>query len=95
MAKLAGQFQRGLVGFQPCGAEKHVFQTGQLNQFGGQRFLQRHMVVVGAMNHLADLCLQGGHQPGVVVAQRVDCNAAEPVQVALAVDVPHAAAVAV
>jgi hypothetical protein len=47
------------------------------------------------VDDLADLVLQRRHQLGVVVAQRVDGNAAQRVQVLLAVHVPHAAALAV
>jgi hypothetical protein len=47
------------------------------------------------VDELADLVLQRGHQLGVVVAQGVDGDAAQRVQVLLAVDVPDAAALAV
>jgi hypothetical protein len=53
-----------------------------------------HVVVVGGVDDLGDLVLQRGHQLGVVVAQRIDGNAAQRVQVLLAVHVPHAAALA-
>jgi hypothetical protein len=40
--------------------------------------LQRHLVVVGGVDQLGDLVLQRRHQLGVVVAQRVDGDAARP-----------------
>jgi hypothetical protein len=52
------------------------------------------MVVVGGVDQLGHLLLQGGHQLGVVVAQGVDGDAAQRVQVFLAVHVPNAAALA-
>ena len=49
-------------------------------------------LIVDAVDQLANLVLQGGHQLRVGVAQRVDGNAAQAVQVFLAVHVPHSAA---
>ena len=95
VAKFARQFQGRLVGFQSCGAEKHIRHAGERHQLFRQRLLQGDMVVIAAVDDLANLVLQRGHQFGVVVAQRVDGNAAECVQVTFAVDVPHAATLAV
>ena len=92
MAELARDLERSLVGFQTGVAEEHVLHAGDLDQLGSQHFLAGHVVVVGAVDHLAHLFLQGGDQLGVRVAQGVDGNAAQTVQVLLAVHVPHAAA---
>ena len=46
------------------------------------------------MDQPGQLVLQRGHQLGVVVAQCVDGNAAERIQVFFAVDIPDAAALA-
>ena len=91
VAEFARQLQRRLIGLQPGGAEKHIGHARQFDQFGRQRLLVRHMVVVGGVNQLGELVLQGRDQLGMVVAQRVDRDAAQCIEVALAIDVPHAA----
>jgi hypothetical protein len=91
---LRASFKRRFVGFQAGAAEEHVGQPGQLDQFRGQLLLVGHMVVVATVDDLADLVLQRRHQFGVVMAQGVDGDAAESVQVGFAVDVPDAAALA-
>jgi hypothetical protein len=76
------------------GAEEDVGQARQLDQLGGQFFLVGHVVVVAAVDDLADLVLQRRHQLRVVVAEGVDGDAAQRVEVRLAVHVPHAQALA-
>ena len=95
VAELAGQLQGGFVGFQAGTAEEGVGQARQLGELGGELFLAGHVVVVGAVDQLGQLVLQGGHQLGVVVAQRVDGDAAQAVEVDLARGVPDSAALAV
>ena len=95
VAKLARQFERGLVGLQPGGAKKHIRHARERHQLGRQRFLQGHVVVVGGVYELRHLVLQGSYQVRMVVAQGIDRNAAQRVQVFLALGVPDAAALAV
>ena len=95
MAELARHLERGLVRLQPGGTEKHIAHARQLNQFRSQRFLVGDMVVVGGVDQLGQLILQGWHQLGVVMAQCVDSNAAQSIQVLFAVDIPDAAALTV
>ena len=52
------------------------------------------MVVVGRVNQLRELVLQGCHQTRVVVPQGIDSDAAQRIQIAFAIDIPHAAALA-
>ena len=92
--KLAGYFERGFVGFKTRVAEKHIAHARERCQLGGKLLLQGHVVVVGSVYQLADLLLQCGHKLGVGVPQRIDSNAAQSVQIALAVYVPHMAAFA-
>ena len=94
VAKLAGKLQSRLIGFQSGRAEKYIGHAGEFHQFFGQNLLVGHMVIVATVDNFADLVLQSGHQLGVVVAQRVDRNAAQGIQVGLAVHIPHAAALA-
>jgi len=91
-AVLAGDLDRGLVGFQAGAAEEHIGHARAVGQQLGQGFLAGHVVVVAGVDQLGDLVLQGRHQLGVVVAQGVDGDAAQCVQVFLAVHIPHAAA---
>jgi hypothetical protein len=94
MAVLACDLERGLVGFQARVAEEGVGQARELGQPGAELLLQRHAVVVGAVDELGDLVLQRRHQLGMGVAQRVDGDAAQAIEVLLAVGVPHPAALA-
>ncbi len=94
MTELARQFECSLVGFQPCRAEEHVGHAGELDEFFGQYFLVRYVVVVGSVNQFAQLVLQRRHQFGVVVPQRVDRDATQGVQILLAIDVPDTATLA-
>ena len=91
---LARDLDGGLVGLQARAAEEDIGHLRALGQQLGQRFLAGHVVVVGGVDELGHLVLQRRHQLGVVVAQRVHCNAAQRIEVLLAVDVPHAAALA-
>jgi len=94
VAVLARNLQSGLIGFQARVAEEDVGHARALDQQAGQLFLQRHLVVVAAVDHLLDLILQCGHQFGVLVAQRVHGDAGERVQIASALGVPDAHAFA-
>ena len=94
MAELARQFQGCFIGLQAGGAEKNIAQARDLHQFLGQCLLMRYVVIVGGVDQPSQLVLQRGHQLGVVVAQCVDGNAAERIQVLFAVDIPDAAALA-
>lgn len=95
MAELARQLERRFVGFEAGAAEEGIGQARELGQLGGELFLAGHVVVVGAVDQLADLVLQRGHQFGMVVAQRVDGDAAEAVEVGAAVRVPDSATLTV
>jgi hypothetical protein len=95
MAELARQLERGFVGLQAAGAEEDLVQPRALAQHGGQSLGVGRVVVVAGVDQLGDLLLQRGNQLGVGVAQGVDRDAAECIQVFLAVDVPDAAAVTV
>ena len=91
---LACQLDRCLVGLQAGGAEEHVGHARELDQPGRQLLLLGHVVVVGAVDDLGDLVLQGRHELGVVVPQRIHGDAGERVEVLLAVHVPHSHALA-
>ena len=95
MAELARQLQRRFVRFQAGGAEEDVGHAGALDQQAGQHFLVRHMVVVGGVDQLGQLVLQRRHQLGVVVAQGIDCNPAQRIQIFAPVGIPYAATLAV
>ena len=95
VAEFARKFERSLVRLQPAVAEKNVAQTRELHQLRGQLFLQRHVKVVAAMNELGDLILQGRHQFRVLVPQGVNGDAAQRIQIRLAIHIPHAATFAV
>ena len=94
VAELARQFERRFVCFQPGGAEEHVGHAGEFNQPLGQDLLVRHVVIIAAVDDLAQLVLQGRHQFGVVVPQGVHRNAAQCVQVFATIHIPHPAALA-
>ena len=89
MAELTCQFDGGLVGFQTAVAKERIGHAGQLDQLGSECFLQGDMVVIATVDHLAHLVLQGGCEFGVGVAQGVDGDTRQRVEVALAVGVPH------
>ena len=91
----ASQLDRRLVCFQAGAAEEGVGQARQLGERGRQPFLVGHVVVVAAVDDLADLVLQRGHELGVVVAERVHGDTGQRVEVFLAVDIPHSHALAV
>ena len=80
---------------RPVLQKKALRQPRQLAQLGRQLLLQRHLVVVGAVDQLGDLVLQRRHQLGVGVAERVDGDAGQRVEVFAALGVPDAAALAV
>ena len=82
VAEQPGHLDGGFVGLKARVAEKHVAQTTALNQHSGQLLLQLDVVEVGGMDDLADLLAQGGHQARVGMAQRVDRNACQAVEVA-------------
>ena len=91
MAKLSSQFDGGFVGLQASAAKKHVGHTRQFHQFGRQHFGVGHMEIIATVDHLADLVLQCRDQFGVVVSQRVHCNARQRIQIGFAIDVPDSA----
>jgi hypothetical protein len=96
VAELARDLQRRFVGLEArCCRRRPLVRPDSSTQFGRQRFLQRHLVVVRAVDQLGHLVLQRRHQLRVVVAQRVDGDAGQAVEVALAVGVPDPAASAV
>ena len=84
--------QRRLVGLKAAVAKEDPAHARQLAQLGREFFLQRRTVVVRGVNQPADLFLQCGNQFRVRMAQGVDRNAAQTVEVLLAVGVPHPAA---
>jgi hypothetical protein len=94
VAELACNLQRGLVGLQPE-LQKNTLLMPERSTSLAAAAPAGHVVVVGGVDELRELVLQRGHQLGVVVAQGVDGNAAQRVEVLLAVDVPDAAALAV
>ena len=61
VAKLARKFESSFVSLKASRAKKYVLKAGQLHQLGRQRFLQRHVVVVRAVNQLGKLVLQRRH----------------------------------
>ena len=94
VAVFARQLEGGLVGFQPAVAEKDVGHARKRGQLRRQPLGIGHVVVIAAVNELAHLLLQGGHQLRMGVAQRVHGNAGQRIQIAVAVHVPQAAACA-
>ena len=95
MAKFARQLDGRFVGLEAGVAEKHIGHARQLNQLGRQPLGVGHMKVIAGVNDLVQLVLQGGHQLGVVVAQRVHGNAGQRIQIFFAIDVPDSAALTV
>ena len=95
VAKLARQLECGLVGLQARRAKEHIGHARERHQLGRQRLLQGDVVVVRRVDQLRELVLQSRHQFCVVVAQGVDRNAAQRVQVLLALGIPHVATLSV
>ena len=91
VSELARQLERRLVGLQSGVAEEYIGHARNLHQFCSQLFLERHMVVIAAVNDSGDLILQRRHQPGMVVPQRIDGNTSQGIKVFFAIRVPHAA----
>jgi len=88
---LARHFDGSFIGFQPGRAKESIAKTRSFDQQTGQFLLQGDVIVVGAVDQLADLILQGRHQLRVVVPKRVDRDTAQTIEIGLAVDVPNAA----
>src|SRR6185369_5313071 len=83
VAELARDLERRLVGFEARVAEERVAEPRELAQLGRQLFLERDQVVVRAVDELADLVVERRNELRMRVAERVDGDAAERVEVFL------------
>jgi len=81
VTELARDLERRLVGLEARVAEERVRKTRELAQLGRQLLLERDQVVVRAVDQLADLVVERGDQPRMGVAQRVDRDPAERIEV--------------
>jgi len=90
----AGEFHRALPGFGAGVREEDAVEAGALRQPLGERGLPLVEVEVGGVDEGAALADDGFDDDRVGVAERVDANAAEQVEVAAAllVDEVHALA---
>jgi hypothetical protein len=84
---LRASFKAASLASSPVEQKKTFVKPDSSNQLLGQRFLLRHVVVVAAMNHFGNLILQRRNQLGVLVAQRIDRNAAQCVQITFAIHI--------
>ena len=88
-AMLAGQFDRGLVGFGAGIAEEHRVGAAVGRDPGGELLLLRDPVEVGDVLEFAQLPAQLAAHDAAAVAQGADGDAGDAVEVALAVLIPH------
>ena len=93
---VACQLDGGFVGLTAGIAEKHFLHARTLAQLVGQCFLAGHPVKVGGVQHATGLLGDGRHQSRMGMAQRIDGDPGECVQVfpALGIRDPAPAAVA-
>ena len=89
VAVLARDLQRRLVGLEARIAEEHLVHARQRGQLVGQRLLQPDLVDVRRMDQLRRLVGDRGHQARMVVAERVDGDAGETVEILAAGFVPQ------
>ena len=93
-----GELQRRLIAFSPGIAEIHaraLGRAGKFKEFGGQLDLRLGSEIVAHMGDFRGLFAHGFHPRGVRIAERVDGDAAEEVEIAVAVHVPNMRAFAV
>ena len=95
VAEFACQFDSRFVGLQPGGAKKHIAHARKFHQLGGELLLQGHVVIVATVDDFGQLVLQRPNQIRVVVAEGIDCDAAQGIQVFAPIDIPHPAALSV
>jgi hypothetical protein len=79
VTELACQFQRCFVGLQAAVAKEHIGHAREFHQFGRQGLLVGHVVIVAAVNHLANLVLQGWGELRVSVTQCIDGNTSQSI----------------
>ena len=89
VAVLARDLERRFVRFEPRVAEEHTVHAGQRGELVGQRLLQADLVYVGRVNQLARLVGDRGDQARVAVAERIDRDTRETVEVLATAFVPQ------
>ena len=89
-----GQFQRAFPGLGAAIAEENFFQAGNLDELLRQIGLELVEKQVRDVNQLSRLALQYRFDRGMSVAERVDAQAAEEVEILLALRVPQIDALA-
>ncbi len=87
---LASDLQRTLVGFGPGVAEKDPVHAADAHQLFGQLCHGGGVIVAGCVNQRRRLLLNGLNHAGVAVAERVDSDACQEVQILFAARVPDA-----
>jgi hypothetical protein len=90
----ANDFERALHGLGAGVAEEDAIQAGDAGDALRQGTLVLVVIEVGAVDHARSLLANDLHQARVPVAQSVDANAGDEIQVAFARPIPHIAALA-
>ena len=80
---LTGEFDRGLIGFKARIAEETAAQTAFFTKFCGHGFLQINTEIVGAVNQMLNLVLQGLHKHRMVVPEGIHSNTGKAVKITL------------
>ncbi|OIQ71133.1 hypothetical protein GALL_472500 [mine drainage metagenome] len=83
-----GQLDCRLVRFQSGIAEKRRIHLAQDAKPVGQLFLQGNAIQIGAVDELAHLIGEGRHQPRMRMAQGVDRDARQGVEIAATLRIP-------
>jgi hypothetical protein len=85
----ARELDRRLVGLGPRAVEERVVHPRELGESRAEALLLGHLVEVGDVHHLRRLVGDGGDQPRVCVAEAVDGDAGERVEVAASGRIPQ------
>jgi hypothetical protein len=91
----AGEFQGAIGGFRTAIGEKDAVHAGDLGELAGQRALIGVVVEVGEMNGASGFAANDFDDAGMRVAESVDGDAAEKIQVSFAGGIKNVAAAAV
>ena len=90
----AGDLNSALVGLRAAVAEENAIQGAGFNQFFCQFGDRGGVVIAGRMDQSRGLLRNGLHHAGVAVAQGIDGDAGQEVQISLAAGIPDANALA-
>jgi len=85
----AGQLDRPFISLRTAVGEENLHAAGQFGQLGGQLHLRDVVIDIGTVHQLGRLPADGFHHARVAVADPVDGDAGEKVQVLLAILIPN------